>query len=99
VPGDDVAKGKALFSAKGCVGCHGNDGQGMAGVGAKLAGMYGAKETLTDGTQVTVDDAYITESIRNPNAKVVKGFQPFMPPFTLTDSEVKEIIAFMASLK
>ena len=63
----------------GCVVCHTPDGR--AGVGPTWQGIYGSEETLADGTTVTVDDAYIRESILDPNAKIVKGFPPnIMPP-------------------
>ena len=63
----------------GCVVCHTPDSR--AGVGPTWQGIYGSEETLADGTTVTVDDAYIRESILDPNAKIVKGFPPnIMPP-------------------
>ena len=59
--------------------CHTPDGR--AGVGPTWQRIYGSEETLADGTTVTVDDAYIRESILDPNAKIVKGFPPnIMPP-------------------
>ncbi len=38
-----MADGKALFSAKGCAGCHGADAKGgMGGMAPRLAGMQSA---------------------------------------------------------
>lgn len=62
-------------------------------------GIYGKPEAMTEGSAVTVDDAYITESIKVPTAKVVKGFNPIMPVIALTDAEIKDLVAFVASLK
>ena len=39
------------------------------------------KSLLADGATVTADDAYIRESILQPNAKIVAGYQPLMPTF------------------
>ena len=84
-----------------CVACHTPDGR--AGVGPTWQGIYGSEETLADGTTVTVDDAYIRESILEPNIKIVEGFQPnLMPPNfrdTLSDSDIDIIIEYIKSLK
>jgi cytochrome c oxidase subunit 2 len=48
---------------------------------------------------VTVDDAYLTESIREPGAQIVEGYPPVMPPYPLTDDELKNLIAFIKTLK
>jgi cytochrome c oxidase subunit 2 len=44
-----------------------------------LKGLYGKQTLLTIGQTVTVDDAYLRESILNSQAKIVSGFQPIMP--------------------
>ena len=84
-----------------CVACHTPDGG--AGVGPTWQGIYGTEETLTDDSTVTVDDAYIRESILDPNAKIVKGFPSnIMPPNfgdTLSDSDMTIIIDYIKSLK
>ena len=42
-----------------------------------------------------IDDAYIRESILNPQAKVVAGFQPIMPTFQglVTEEQLLQLIA------
>ena len=67
-----------------CSGCHSIDGSTMAG--PTWLGLYGHQVQLTDGTTVTADDAYIRESILNPNAKIVAGFQPDVMPQTFGDT-------------
>ena len=74
--GGPAANGQALFQSLGCIGCH--TGQSGA-IAPSLAGIYGKPIQLEGGQTVTADDAYIKESILNPTAKVVKGFQPIMP--------------------
>jgi cytochrome c oxidase subunit 2 len=75
---------------------------GTPKVGPTWKGLYGSQVTLADGSTVTADDAYITESIRNPGAKIVQGFQNIMPAgigSTLTDQQLQDLIALIKSLK
>jgi cytochrome c oxidase subunit 2 len=69
--------GEKLFSRLGCSSCHNVDGR--RGAGPPLDGLFGRRETLVDGTEVVVDEAYVRESILRPQAKVVRGFAPTMP--------------------
>ena len=43
--------------------------------------VFGAKVQLEDGTVIVADEAYITESMMDPKAKVHRGFLPVMPSF------------------
>ena len=90
-----AAVGERLFTQLACVTCHFSDGKGR---GPSLNGVYGAKVLLADGSTVTADDAYIRESILLPQAKIVAGFQPVMPPFTGLVSE-EQILALTAYIK
>lgn len=93
--------GQQLATAKGCVACHTSDGSVL--IAPSFKGLYGKTETvIADGQerQVVVDDAYIRESILDPTADLVKGFQPLMPPQGLaTDEEIDAIIAYIKSLQ
>ena len=95
-PGDRVANGKALAQSKGCVACHTVDGS--AGVGPTWKGLFGKTETMADGSTAKVDEAYIHDFIRNPSARVVKGFQPIMPKLDVSDEEMAALTAYIASL-
>jgi cytochrome c oxidase subunit II len=92
-------KGKSVFESAGCLGCHSIDG--TAKVGPTLKGVFGSKVELSDGKTVQADEEYLRESMVEPNAKVVKGFQPIMPSFkaTLKDDEIAAVIAYMKTLK
>lgn len=90
-------KGEALVSANGCAACHSING--AAGVGPTWFGLAGSQVELEDGTTVTADDAYLTESIKNPTAKVVKGFAPVMPVYPFTDEEIANLVAYIKTLK
>ncbi|MEK7849115.1 MAG: cytochrome c [Chloroflexota bacterium] len=94
------AGGKELFTGLGCLGCHKINGAGGA-IGPSLKGVAGAQVELANGQKVTANDAYIEESIKNPNAKVVKGFtQGIMPAFDrLTLEQMSLLVDFIRSLK
>ena len=96
-----AARGKLLYQAKACVGCHSVDGSRV--VGPTWKGLYGAQDhKITGGTTVTADDAYIKESILEPAAKIADGYQAgLMPSFKgqLSDAEIADIIEFMKSIK
>jgi hypothetical protein len=49
---------------------------------------------------VLVDDSYIRESVLNPSAKIVYGFQNIMPTFQgqLNEDEMIQIIEYIKSL-
>jgi cytochrome c oxidase subunit 2 len=55
---------------------------------------------LNDNSVVTADDNYIRESILNPRAKVVKGFQPIMPTFQgqVNEEDLLKLLAYVKSL-
>ena len=92
-----VAAGEKLFNDLACNTCH---QEGPQGRGPALAGVYGKPVELQGGGTVTADDAYIRESIVNPQAKVVNGFQPIMPTFQglVTEEQLLQLIAYIRSL-
>jgi cytochrome c oxidase subunit II len=93
--------GAVLAKEKGCLACHSLDGS--AGVGPTFKGLYNSRVTVLENNRaltVTADDAYLRESIRSPAAKVVKGFQPVMPPFAdLKDDEVTALVEFIEGVR
>jgi cytochrome c oxidase subunit 2 len=91
--------GQQLFQSLGCVSCHGANGEG--GRGPTLAGLFDRKVFLTNNQTLTADEAYIRESIENPTAKVVAGFNPIMPTFQgqVTPEQLIQIISFIKSLQ
>jgi hypothetical protein len=71
--------GKKLFEHLACNNCHKEDNSGR---GPSLASDSSASRcnSPTGGT-VKADEAYFRESILQPQAKVVAGFEPVMPTF------------------
>jgi cytochrome c oxidase subunit 2 len=93
-----VEYGAKLYQAKACITCHTVDGAPSNGPSFK--GMFGHTVKLANGTEVTVDENYVRESILNPAAKVVAGYQPIMPTFQgiLKDKELDALVAYLQSL-
>jgi cytochrome c oxidase subunit 2 len=96
--GSMASTGQKLFQELGCATCHRFDVQGR---GPNLMGVFGKPQLLSDGRTITVDDNYIRESILNPNAKVVAGFQPIMPTFNgiVSEDQLLSLIAYVKSLQ
>jgi len=93
-----VVAGEKLFVEKVCATCHLGNGTGRA---PSLNGVYDGTVRLADGSTVTADDAYIRESILNPPAKIVAGYQPLMPTFQgqLTEEQILSLTAYIKSLQ
>ena len=87
---DAVAQAGNVLESNGCTACHSLDGS--KGIGPTFKGLYGSRRTFADGTTGIADDAYIRQSIENPNAKVVKGFEPNMPSLPVSPADVNAII-------
>lgn len=93
-----VEAGKDLFENKlGCASCHAG-GQGQRG--AVLEGIVGRDVKLVGGTTLTRDDQYLRNSILNPSAQVVEGYQPIMPTFKgqVTEEQLNSLVAYIKSL-
>ncbi len=91
-----VEAGEKLYKAKGCNACHSIDGSKI--VGPTFKALWGKTEK-TSGGEVTVDLAYVSESILNPMAKITEGYPPAMPPQQLSELEIKSVALFIESLK
>jgi cytochrome c oxidase subunit 2 len=95
--GSLASTGEKLFQQLACITCHRSDAQGR---GPVLEGLFGKEVQLQDGGKVKVDEAYIRESILNPRAKVVAGFQPIMPTFQgqVSEEQLLQLIAYIKSI-
>ena len=95
--GSMASNGEKLFQDLACANCHHLNDQGRC---PNLRGVFGSQVQLSDGTFVKADEAYIRESILNPSAKIVAGFQPIMPTFQglITEEGVLQLIEYVKSL-
>jgi cytochrome c oxidase subunit 2 len=90
--------GKIQYERNGCVSCHSVDGTSSRGPTWK--GLFGKTETFNDGKTAVVDEAYLQESMMQPNAKVVNGFQAIMPTFQgMRARDARALIEYIKSLR
>jgi cytochrome c oxidase subunit 2 len=92
-----AAAGEKLFTDLACISCHRSDGTGR---GPAVDTLFGGAVTLSTGRKVTADAAYVRESILDPAAKVVAGFQPVMPTFRglVSEEQLNQLIEYVKSL-
>lgn len=92
--GQEIVRGKGT-----CLTCHGMAGE-EGGRFPDLANIGAVAGERRDGYD---DVEYLAESLYEPNAYVVEGYNPAMPqvntpPIDLTDQEIKAVIAYLQSL-
>jgi len=92
-----AATGAKLFVQHACNTCHRPDSLAR---GPNLEGLFGRTVQLADGRTLVADESYIRESIVNPNAKMVAGFQPLMPTFQglISEEGLLQLVAYIKSL-
>ena len=92
-----ASEGQKLFAQLGCTACHRDDSLRRAPV---LEGLYGRPVQMTDGTVIVADDTYLRESILNPAALIVLGFQPIMPPYAgrVSEEQMLQLLAYIRSI-
>jgi cytochrome c oxidase subunit II len=95
--GSLASTGGKLFADLACNTCHRPDAQGR---GPVLEGLFGKIVQLQNGESVTVDEAYVRESILTPSAKITAGFQPIMPTFQglVTEEQLLALVEYVKSL-
>jgi cytochrome c551/c552 len=69
-----IEEGKRVAELMGCVACHSTDGSILGKVGPTWKGLFGSEVAFADGSKMRADEDYFRESIREPAAKVVRGF-------------------------
>ncbi|MFN1835323.1 cytochrome c oxidase subunit II [Balneola sp. MJW-20] len=96
--GTPVERGENLVQLQGCVTCHSQDGSDL--IGPTFQGLWEREERLADGSTITVDENYIRESILDPSAKIVEGYQNQMASYEgrLTDEQISDIIEYIKTL-
>lgn len=94
-----AAFGERIYKRRGCNACHSIDGATKTGPTWK--GLWNKQETTDKGT-VTVDDNYIKESVLEPNAQIVSGFNGVkMPSYKgqLEDRHITALVEYIKTLK
>lgn len=97
---DMIKAGEEIVAGKGtCLSCH-TIGSDKPGRFPDLGNIGVRAQTRKKGM---TDVEYLAESLYEPNAYIVEGFNPGMvavtkPPISLTDDEVLAVIAYLQSL-
>jgi mono/diheme cytochrome c family protein len=94
--------GKALYTSLGCAGCHSIDGS--KGTGPTFKGLYGSTVELEHGQKVTADDAYLLESILDPDKVIVDGYtagimSAVIKPGSVSQADAQALVAYIKTLK
>jgi cytochrome c oxidase subunit 2 len=96
--GSLASEGAKLFADLACNTCHRPYVQGR---GPVLNGLFGRTVLLEGGGSAVVDEAYIRESIVNPNARITVNFQPIMPTYqgVVSEEGLLQLIEYVKSLR
>ena len=94
-----AARGAAIAAQRGCLRCHTVDGSRF--IGPTWASSFGRMRKTADGHEVLIDEAYLTQSMMDPNAVIAAGFKPVMPSYQglLSPSDVAAILEYIRSLR
>lgn len=93
-----MALGRERATSLGCQNCHSTNGS--VGLGPSWSGLAGSTVTLADGATVTASSAYIEESIRFPDNKIVEGFSAGVMQIgydSLSNDEIRALVAYISS--
>jgi cytochrome c oxidase subunit 2 len=92
-----AVRGRNLIEQYRCDSCHRKEPGARA---PAFEGVFGSRVPLQGGEAVEANEEYIRESILDPTAKIVAGFQPLMPTYRgqLGEEDVLDIIAYLKSI-
>lgn len=94
--------GVGVMRKYGCTACHTVDGTKL--VGPSYKGLFGSTQTvITNGVEreIVADEKYIRQSIMDPNADIVKGYdQGLMLSYKdqITEEEIQHLIEYFKTL-
>jgi cytochrome c2 len=99
-----VEEGRKLSALMGCTACHSTDGVAGPKVGPTWKGLFGSQREFKGGEPAIADEAYLRESMLEPTAKVVLGFEKNdtkMPSYAgvVTDAQIQALILYIKTLK
>ena len=99
-----AAEGQRISELMGCVACHSIDGSTLGKVGPSWKGLFGSERKFAGGGKTTANEGYLRESIREPSAKVVSGFEKSdtgMPSYEgiISDAQIEALILYIKSLR
>jgi cytochrome c oxidase subunit 2 len=95
--GSLASGGHRLFLSLGCAACHTED---VGAQGPNLTRLSGSRVLLQGGGETVADENYLRESILDPAAKLVAGFQPIMPAFRgkVSEDDLLRLVSYLKAL-
>ena len=89
--------GERIFASMGCNACHNGTAAARA---PNLAGVYGSKLQLTDGSSILVDEAYLREAILSPSQHITAGYAPIMPTYQgqISEEGLIDLVEYLKNL-
>jgi cytochrome c oxidase subunit 2 len=104
IRGDLVEQGKRVAMDQGCLRCHAinaavNDTEQH--IGPTWVDLYQRPTKLDSGETIIADEAYLTESMMDPNAKLTAGYKPIMPTYQgkLSGPDAAAVVEYIKSLR
>ena len=91
--------GALIHENRGCATCHSLDG--TRGQGPSWKGIWGQTHKFQDGSSAVVDENYIRQSIMEPQAHIVQGYEGIMPTYQglLRPREILGVIEFIKTFE
>ncbi len=90
--------GERIFASMGCNACHNGT---AAARGPNLAGVFGSKLQLANGSEVQVNEAYLRDAILNPSQHVTAGYAPIMPTYQgqVSEDGLIDLVEYIKTLQ
>ncbi|MGE0142455.1 MAG: cytochrome c oxidase subunit II [Planctomycetota bacterium] len=102
LPETAEGRGEYYYKLNGCAACH-STMKDVRLVGPSFHGLFGRQGRFDDGSSYTADEAYITQSIRDPHSQVVESYtKGLMPVFTeaqINAEQLADLITWIKTLK
>jgi len=89
--------GERIFASMGCNACHSGN---PAARGPNLAGVYGSKIQLANGSVQLADEAFIRDTILNPSQHLPAGYAPIMPTYKgqISEDGLIDLVEYLKQL-
>ena len=87
-------EGETVFLTKGCTGCHSRAGVSEGFIGPDLTALADRAGDRVDGLSA---EEYVRQSVLDPRAYVVSGYDPVMPVLPVDTAELDALVEFLLS--
>jgi cytochrome c551/c552 len=87
-------EGQTVFLTKGCTGCHSRAGVSEGFIGPDLTALSDRAGDRVEGLSA---EEYVKQSVLDPQAYVVDGYDPVMPVLPVDTQELDALVEFLLS--